>query len=127
MLDTTFLIDLLKNNPSALAKAEEIDRKSVPVLTTSVTVFELWQGVHDAPNEEKDRVLLLIDSFGLEKLDLDAAKEAGAIFDSLRKKGEEIGVEDCMIAGIAKTRGEVLLTKNIKHFKRVAGLQIESY
>jgi tRNA(fMet)-specific endonuclease VapC len=127
ILDTTFLIDLLKSDKSAVAKAYELDNASDVVMTTAITVFELWQGVHDAPEKEKQHVLALLESFGLESLDMTSAKDAGTIFDTLRRKGKEIDPEDCMIAGIARIRGEPLLTRNVKHFERIDGLKVTTY
>jgi len=39
ILDTTFIIDLLNKEIEAVKKAEELDKKVIPVLTTTITVF----------------------------------------------------------------------------------------
>jgi predicted CopG family antitoxin len=43
------------------------------------------------------------------------------------KKGNDIGDFNLLIASIALTHGEPLLTKNAKHFSRVPGLAVETY
>lgn len=53
IVDTTFLIDLLRNSPKAVRKASELDLKEKAIYTTTITVFELWQGVLDLKNKEK--------------------------------------------------------------------------
>jgi predicted nucleic acid-binding protein len=35
--------------------------------------------------------------------------------------------EDAMVAGIAKVHGEKVLTKNLKHFQGIEGVNVESY
>jgi predicted nucleic acid-binding protein len=60
-------------------------------------------------------------------LDLESAFLAGDIQKELIRKGEIIDPEDCMIAGIALKSNEPLLTRNLKHFKRIPGLQVETY
>ena len=127
ILDTTFMIDMLKGVPAAVEKAYELDKTNAPILTTTITVFELWQGVHDAHQNERERVLELLGAYGLHNLDFESAQKAGEIFDKLCKHGLEIDTEDCMIAGIAITRNEAVLTRNVEHFSRIGGLRIEKY
>lgn len=127
ILDTTFLIDVLKGVPTAAKKAEQLDKINMPALTTSVTVFELWQGVHDASKKEKERVLELLKGYGLYPLDFESAQYAGEIFDTLCRHGLEIDTEDCMIAGIARAHNEPVLTRNVAHFSRISGLRVEKY
>jgi tRNA(fMet)-specific endonuclease VapC len=74
-----------------------------------------------------EKIHSLLDSFGYFNLDIPSSKEAGLIHAGLRKKGQIIDPEDSMIAGIAKFHGEVVLTRNLKHFSRIHDLKIESY
>ena len=60
-------------------------------------------------------------------LDENAAKEAAEIEFELTKEGDIIDLEDIMIAGISKARNEVLLTRNVKHFKRIKSIKFEEY
>ena len=127
ILDTCFLIDLLKNNKDAVAKAQVLDETDTPSFATTVTVFELWQGVHDASEEERERVLTLLSSVGIHVLDFEGAKQAGEIFDILRREGQKIEPEDCLIAGIARSHNEPVLTRNVKHFSLVKNMRYETY
>lgn len=126
--DTTFLIDLLKNRPEAVRKAVELDIKKESVFTTTITVFELWQGVLDLQSKEAlDKIHILLDSLGLVSFDLESAKFGGLIHAKLRREGQSIDPEDSMIAGICLKTNQTLLTKNTKHFSRIRELKIESY
>ena len=128
ILDTSFIIDLLRSDNGAVKKAEELQKSSELLLTTTITVFEIWQGTMDIKNDKKRTAISeLLQSLGLLVLDFDSAKKTGEIHSRLIKKGEEIDPEDSMIAGISITRGERLLTRNIEHFKRIGELRVESY
>jgi tRNA(fMet)-specific endonuclease VapC len=45
----------------------------------------------------------------------------------LKTQGQPIGAYDCMIAGHARSRGLILVTRNISEFSRVPGLRVESW
>ncbi len=128
ILDTSFIIDLMKNKSNALAKAQELDKSSSPVRSTVISVFELWQGLEDLQDKTKrEKIEIFLSSVGLLSFDLHSAKKAGIIYAELERKGELIDSEDCMIAGIALFHGETLLTRNKKHFERIEDLKIEAY
>ena len=128
ILDTSFIIDFLKNDESAVEKARKLKEENVPLATTTINVFELWQGASDIKNEEKkSKILKFLSSIGLLGFDFESARDGGAIYSELRQKGKLIDPEDCMIAGIAKTNNRTLLTRNLKHFQNIHGLKVESY
>ncbi len=128
ILDTSFLIDLFKNKPEALRKAQELDKTSQPIRTTSITVFELWQGLEDLQNPiKRNRMEQFLNSQGLLQFDIESAKKAGIIYAQLERRGEIIEEGDCMIAGIALHHNEPLLTRNTKHFQRIKGLKVVTY
>lgn len=128
ILDTSFIIDLMKDKSNALTKAQELESSSLPVRTTSISVFELWQGLEDIDDQDKrEKIEKFLSSIGLLVFDVHDAKKAGTIYAELRRKGEHIEPEDCMIAGITLSRGETLLTRNKRHFERIKELKIEGY
>jgi len=55
------------------------------------------------------------------------ALAAGDILADLRKSGQTIGLEDVLIAASAITNQFTVVTANIRHFSRIAGLQIEDW
>lgn len=128
ILDTSFIIDLLKNKTPALIKAHLLEKSSIAVRTTTISVFELWQGVEDIQDDNKRELIeKFLSSVGLLSLDIESAKIAGTMYNELERKGEIIETEDCMIAGIAKYHHDAVLTRNIKHFERIKGIKIETY
>jgi len=59
--------------------------------------------------------------------DDEAARKYGEIRSNLARKGTPIGPNDLMIAAIALAHESVLITHNIREFKRVTGLEVEDW
>ena len=72
-------------------------------------------------------MLSIFARFPTTSLDAVAAERAGEVDAHLLRQGAPIDPEDSMIAGIALASGEPLLTRNVRHFSRIAGLRIEEY
>ncbi|MCH7564885.1 MAG: VapC toxin family PIN domain ribonuclease, partial [Gemmatimonadetes bacterium] len=51
----------------------------------------------------------------------------GQIRAELARLGKPIGPYDLMIAGHARSLGLVLVTNNVKEFRRVSGLRVENW
>ena len=128
ILDTSFIIDLLRGNSAATAKIIEIEKKNEPIATTTISVFEIAQGLPRKASEEKtEKTLELFRSINIIGFDFESAIEAGNIQRRLMATGQKIDPEDAMIAGIAKTQRQKVLTRNEKHFRIIHGLEIETY
>jgi tRNA(fMet)-specific endonuclease VapC len=56
-----------------------------------------------------------------------AADQFGEVRADLERAGTPIGSMDTMIAAHAKAIKAVLVTNNMKHFRRVKGLAIENW
>jgi len=64
ILDTSFIIDLMRKDSDAIAKLEELEKKLIPRIVTTPTLFELWSGIiqSNKSEEEKKKVIdVLID------------------------------------------------------------------
>lgn len=119
--DTDVLIDYLADKmPMADTVATWL---ALGVLhTTAVNRFELLGGSRSDRQRAQIEDLLA----GLITLTLDeaAADMAAEIRCSLESRGEGIGMGDSLIAGIVMANGGSLLTRNVNHFSRVAGLRL---
>ena len=127
--DTSFLIDIMVNDPSAIKKATEIEKRGAVIAVGSPTIFELYVGVSLSrkAEEEKFKTLSVVASLPQLPLDFQSACAGGSIYVEKIKAGFRIDPEDAMIAGIAKIRGETIVTRNVKHFEGIQGVTIESY
>ena len=127
--DTSFLIDLMVGEKAAMTKAKEIEDKNIPLILSAPTLFELYVGItlSRKAEEEKARVLNVIESLPFLSLDVESSKAGGQIYAEKSRMGSTIDPEDAMIAGIARAHGEKVLTRNLRHFQDIQGVKVEPY
>lgn len=128
-LDTSFIIDLIRGKEEVRLLKEGLDKSSESVVIPTPSVIELIKGlkIGNVSEREEEKVNELIYSLTILNLDRESAILAGNIEGDLINKGLKIDIEDVMIAAIAITNEDKLLTRNIKHFKRIKGLELEGY
>jgi predicted nucleic acid-binding protein len=129
LTDTSFLIDLMVGNEAAIEKARYIEAKGTPLIVSAPTVFELYVGLSlsSKAEEEKTRILAVLESLPFLPLDAESSKAGSLIYGDKKRVGSTIDPEDAMVAGIAKVHAEKVLTRNLKHFQGIDGVIIESY
>ncbi len=126
--DTDFLTAYLQNVPGAVKKLENLERgNDTTAVTTTINAAELWKGVYRSRERQREtiKVKRLLDSLELITLDNESARIVGEL-DALIKTNP-IGESDLLIASIVLASKHVLITRNVKHFKRVPGLEVESW
>lgn len=128
VLETSFLVDILRNRNNALMILDELESKESSLFITSPTVMELWEGALRSyfSVKEKSKVDNLISSVSILYLDVNSAKRSAEIEFEVSKKGMPIEEMDAMIAGIAMEHGEILVT-NDSDYTRIPGLKVLKY
>ena len=128
VLESSFLVDILRNYRSAVGLLDELERKGESLLVAAPSVMELWEGAlkSKVSKKEKAKVDELLASVIVLSLDRLSAKRAAEIEVELESKGTAIQAEDVMIAGITATNGETLIT-NDAHYARIPGLRVLKY
>lgn len=129
ILETSFVVDLLRGDPRALAKARELDGRGEAVYLPAPALFELWEGVARSARVRRSRDLLedFIKAQDLLPFAPEDAREAGFLSGNLKKEGRPMGTVDIQLAGMAKARGETLLTGD-RDFSALSGLvALEGY
>ena len=129
LADTTFIIDVMKNDEGAVRKAKDLSDASVSILVGTPTIFELYVGVGLSvrSSEEREKVLSILRSLPHLSLDAASASKAGIIYAQRVKERTKIDPEDAMLAGIAIQNNEPLLTRNRKDFIGIPELKLETY
>jgi predicted nucleic acid-binding protein len=84
--------------------------------------FELLAGARG--ERQRERVLALLEGLVTLPLDAAAADQAAEVRQRLEADGAPIGMADSLVAGIVIQRRGILLTRNRRHFDRVAGLAL---
>lgn len=120
VVDTDFLIDFLRGKgPGAPLVRELIAGHRLRV--TAITAFELRVGADFLTRRED--ILRLVKSRTF-PLDPESALRAGEVAATLRAAGQDIGMADCVQAGICLKFDLPFATRNRKHFDRVTGLRL---
>ncbi len=127
MLDTNILIYTIRKRPS---KVREAFKKHADYLAMStITLGELIYGAEKSI--QSDRNLADIEALAARMdvvpFDSQAAIHFGQVRAELAESGKVIGPYDLMIAGHARSRGLILVTNNLREFKRVPGLRVENW
>jgi predicted nucleic acid-binding protein len=120
---------LLKGDKRVELLTEEITKKREFATIAAPSVIELIKGlfIGNLNINEENKVNELISSMTVLNLDRDSSVLAGRIEAGLINDGEIIDLEDIMIAAIAISNNEKLITRNTKHLGRIKGLEYESY
>jgi predicted nucleic acid-binding protein len=129
LVDTTFLVDVMRNDVGAVEKAKELADGNVPVLVGAPSIFELYVGVGLSvkSSDEREKVLEVLRSLAQLQLDPQSAARAGLIYAQRAREGTKMDPEDAMLAGIAVENHQPLLTRNRKRFSGIHDLKVEGY
>lgn len=94
-----------------------------------VTVYELLCGAEKAqyPTREREKIERFVSAIIELPFDRAAAESAARVRMELERAGTPIGPYDLLIAGQALGDKLILVTDNTREFKRVSGLQVESW
>jgi tRNA(fMet)-specific endonuclease VapC len=137
LLDTTVFIDLeraVRRLPPGSAMAEvsgRLEEQLGPeeeVGIAAITASELLHGVHRASPERRARreafVEAVLAAFPPLPFGLLAARAHARIWAELAAAGHDVGAHDRLVAATAIAAGWRVGTANLRHFDRIAGLDI---
>jgi predicted nucleic acid-binding protein len=128
LLDTNILIELLRNNPIVVARLRAVITVGHDVWINALSYYETRRGLLDVSRTSKLRKFeAFCQVFGIVYLNQVTLDRASEIYSELRSKGQLIEDADILIAAMALINNAVLVTDNVNHFKRVAGLQLENW
>lgn len=121
-LETSFLVRYLRGDEWTESYLESVGPE-VPIVVSSVSLYELFAGAILSLNESVERTRQRLP--GVEILDFDeaVAEEAAEIRASLLDHGEPIPAPDTLIAGTARSEGAQLVAVD-EHFGRVPDLDV---
>lgn len=123
IVDTCFLIDLIKEDPGAIRFAEE-----EPVLrTTSISAAEFLFGARISMRPDiLDAARLFLAHFPILPFDTEAAILYADIAADLRQSGNRISSFDELIAAVALRNDDAIVSRDT-HFRAVSGLTVIPY
>ena len=129
LLDTTILIDIVKNDLKAIEKYKDIINTNQDIWIAAPSITEIILGLSSI-HVKKDEEAKVIDTINkCHTLDItkEVAMKAGYIEKYLKENGNSIGIIDALISATALINNKKIITKNIKHFEKVSELRVEDY
>ena len=131
ILDTNVLSELLRPAPAAQGAQWVTTQPRVALFTTTVTRGELLYGAQLLPEGQRRKALqaavlaVLDEDLAGQVINFDqaAADAYAAIAAGRRAAGLPISQFDAMIAGITRSRGAAVVTRNVKDFER-CGIEV---
>ncbi len=127
-LDTRTIIDILKENPDVKLVIDKIEE---PLASTIINYQEIMFGLdfnRKEHEQESKQYELFFDTIFLLAHTRESAQRAALLFKELEKQGKDIGRFDSMIAAVLLQNGvRKIITRNVKHFSRIKGLEVIDY
>jgi len=128
LLDTNICIYIAKRHPPEVRRHFE-HLKTGDVAMLLMTYGELQFGAEKSlisaqVHEKLERLAELIPVLPLTRK---AANHYGQIRATLEQAGTPIGANDLWIAAHARAEGLILVSNNIREFKRIPGLKLENW
>jgi len=130
LIDSDFLIEIERKKQDV--SKQIIGREAEDVFLSVISVSELLHGVHRAKESKiKAKRLAFVEAvlemFPIIEIDLQIARSHAQLWSSLQEQGIMIGIHDSWIAATCLAYNLVLVTSNLREFKRVAALKIEKW
>jgi tRNA(fMet)-specific endonuclease VapC len=130
VLDTTIVSALMRSEPGPSARL--LAARPVDVLLPQPTVAEIRYGLARLPSSRRRRELegrlatLLVSLRRVSWTD-GVSRRYGELKASLEKRGQRVDDFDVAIAAHALEEGSVVVTRNMRHFARMEGLEVEDW
>ena len=126
LLDTDVCIEILRGNQTVIEKRNQCDEK---VAICFMSIGELYYGANRSNNIIKnvnlvDEFLVSIDIIHPDKVLL---RKFGEIKSLLYQKNILLPDADILIASTALSKCSMLVTGNVKHFKRFENLNLDNW
>ncbi|HEV3105710.1 MAG TPA: type II toxin-antitoxin system VapC family toxin [Trinickia sp.] len=125
LLDANAIIAILKGQPAMLSRlrAHQPAEFGLPSIVAHELFYGAYKGQRTADNPARIEAL----QFEVLAFDHEDAQHAGEVRALLAAAGTPIGPYDVLIAGQARARNLILITRDMRAFARVPGLEAEDW
>jgi tRNA(fMet)-specific endonuclease VapC len=130
LLDTNILSDLVKNPQGRVAQriAGLSAEQQKDLFTSAIVACELRYGVEKRGSRIlAERVEELLRAIEVLPFPVESDRHYGRIRVELEMQGTIIGANDMLIAAHALAYKSILVTDNLREFRRVPGLSVENW
>jgi len=127
MLDTNICVYVMKNYPTKLR--ERFNRLAEQLCMSSITLGELYYGAEKSARRLENLQAIEHFSARLEVLPFPAraATHYGQIRAELERRSKPVGEHDMLIGAHARAEGLIVVTNNVREFRRMPGLRVENW
>jgi len=129
IFDTSVLIALERGalDPDRLVQGREQEPFGISVISAA----ELLHGVHRADTQKRrikrsSYVEKVLEHYALYPFELGAARIYAEVWATLQRKGVRIGAHDLMIAATAISLGWTVATLDLRDYRKIDGLMLET-
>ena len=128
LLDTDFLIALLRKNTDAMRFLEDIILETEELWISHVNLWELYQGAYFSQKVTENLIDIenLVGYFDIIDFSKESDRRFGKLTAELKQNGTTIGVMDTILASIALEYNKAIITRNTKRFE-TAGVLIRTW
>lgn len=126
MLDTDSVSFALRGQGNVAARI--LERRPSEICISALTLAELRYGAARRNSRKLSELIdVFISNIAVMPFDDLCAAHFGVVASDLADRGSPIGEFDALIAAHAVALELTLVTNNVKHFTRVAGLNVENW
>ena len=128
VLDTSFIIDLIRGREEALMKLAELEAKEISLSMTEINILELYRGAYlSCKIQENIEVIKKIqESFQILRLEEPVYEVFASLSAKLLSEDKPIGTFDELITSISLCWDGQIITRD-SHYKKIAGLKVIDY
>jgi tRNA(fMet)-specific endonuclease VapC len=126
ILDTTVLVDFIRNKENAVSFVKNLSEK-YEICTTDINVFELYYGAYLSKQTDKNVAAVkgMVNTIIVFSTTKESMEISAKLLANLDKKGQKIEVKDVLVAGICLLNSCLIATQNKKHFEHMGVKIIE--
>ncbi len=126
-LDTNAVLDYFRGRGNVAANMVATPPSEIAL--PAIVAYETWVGVLGSQNvkrrqEQFEQLLAVV---GVLPFDAGTSRRAAEVRRALERRGEKIGPLDTLIAATALAHGATLVTRNVREFGRVPGLDVVNW
>ncbi|MDD1666390.1 MAG: type II toxin-antitoxin system VapC family toxin [Methanomicrobiales archaeon] len=128
VLDTSFLVDLMREDGEALDVLARIEEEYHNLATTVVNLLELFRGAYLSERREENsaKVLKIVETLDVIGFAWETYPIYGTLSATLREKGISVNEFDVVIAALALETDGIIVTRD-QHFRSIPGLEVIGY
>ena len=128
VLDTSFLVDLIRGEEEALDALARIEEEYRDLFTTVVNLLELFRGAYLSEKREENisKVMEIVGNLGAIAITWNTYPIYGTLSVALKEKGIAANESDVVIAALTLETDGIIVTRD-QHFRNIPGLEVIGY